>query len=453
MNFSLWLGDASSLWMSLGALIVIAVLVVLMFNAFQSRARRRSPRWQESRAAEQQNEPRPGVSGPQGRSRSAIDERVEPRFVEPHGSTLGAMREPDEDSSRAIAASIDERFPPDIVPDEDVPAGFETGQSHRPESSAVSSDAALQRIAAEQGSGSGELPAGAGHTGAAGATAASRAGVTALRRSQDDGSLPSAADWGVLDDRIDCVAILQMSPAVDCIALRSGAQALARIGSKSVIAEVQLADGGWCDVRAAEGLAARMRLGILLANRQGPLSASEFAEFAEKLRRLAGKLGVPDLRLPETMGVLERARQVDEFCARLDTLIGVNVLSASRIDAPRVAEIAQSLQMIPRGHQRYARTAQSGDVLFTLVQAERPEMLTFVLDVPRAPAAEQPWSRMVEAARRCAELLGAQVVDDAMAPLSDAAAQAVARQLQSHYAQLAGAGLDAGSPAALRVFN
>jgi len=168
---------------------------------------------------------------------------------------------------------------------------------------------------------------------------------------------------------------------------------------------------------------------------------------------LAGKVGVPDLRLPETMGVLERARQVDDFCARLDTLIGVNVLSGKGIAPARVVEIAESLQMIPRGHQRYARMSQSGDVLFMLAQAERPEMLTFVLDVPRAPAAEQPWSRMVEAARRCAELLDAQIVDDAMAPLSDAAAQAVSRQLQSHYAQLAGAGLDAGSPAALRVFN
>jgi hypothetical protein len=38
MNISQWLGDTSSLWLSLGALITIAVLVVLMFNAFQGRA-------------------------------------------------------------------------------------------------------------------------------------------------------------------------------------------------------------------------------------------------------------------------------------------------------------------------------------------------------------------------------------------------------------------------------
>ncbi|MFZ9408304.1 MAG: cell division protein ZipA C-terminal FtsZ-binding domain-containing protein, partial [Burkholderiaceae bacterium] len=220
-----------------------------------------------------------------------------------------------------------------------------------------------------------------------------------------------------------------------------------------VIAELKIADGRWSDVRAAEGHAGALRLGILLANRQGPLSAAEFAEFAEKLRRLAAKLEVKDIRLPETMGVLERARQVDEFCARLDTLIGVNVLASSRIAPTRVAELAQMLELVPRGHQKYARSAASGDVLFTMLQAERADMLTFLLDVPRASSAEEPWIRMVEAARHGATLLEAQLVDDALAPLSEAAVQAVARQLQSHYAQLESAGLNAGSAAALRVFN
>lgn len=421
MNFNQWLGDASSLWLSLGALIGIAVLVVLMFNAFQGRARRGASRLKDDPST-RTVDPAPAKNPAPGRHHLGLEGRVEPSFgaqdpVDPQPEQRRSVED-----ARTADPSFDARFPPDIEPDGSDPAP-------------VSPEPTRDDPLPETG------------------IAASRSGVTAQRRAQEDGNLPLAADWGVLDDRSDCVAVLHMTPAVDCIALRSGAQTLSRIGSKSVIAEVQLTTGGWCDVRAAEGLAAQMRVGILLANRQGPLSASEFAEFAEKLRRLAGKLGVPDLRLPETMGVLERARQVDEFCARLDTLIGVNVLSATRIPAARLAEIAQGLQMTPRGHQRFARTAQSGDVLFTLGQAERPEMLTFVLDVPRAPAAEQPWSRMVEAARRCAELLDARVVDDAMAPLSDAASQAVARQLQSHYAQLAGAGLDAGSPAALRVFN
>jgi hypothetical protein len=45
------------------------------------------------------------------------------------------------------------------------------------------------------------------------------------------------------------------------------------------------------------------------------------------------------------------------------------------------------------------------------------------------------------------------VVDDASRPLTDAAAAEVARQLAMRYRTLQEAGLDAGSPAALRVFN
>jgi hypothetical protein len=92
-------------------------------------------------------------------------------------------------------------------------------------------------------------------------------------------------------------------------------------------------------------------------------------------------------------------------------------------------------------------------VLFSLALGERAEQLTLLLDVPRAPQAADPWWRMVDAARACAERTGGRVVDDAGQPMTDAAAAGVARQLAGRYASLQEAGLDAGSPAALRVFN
>jgi hypothetical protein len=425
MNLAALQSEASSLWWSLGGLIVLALLVVLMFNLFQGRRSR--PRPADSSPDTDGAEPLAEAGGAGMPSRpvartaavSATEGRGTAR-IEP--SLLPDPPELDLDP----AARLEAQFPSEITDDPPAPLSPWT------ETPPVS--------------GSTVQPPGS-------LASAARSGVTALRRPAGTAGIPAAAEWGVLDDRIDCIAVLQVKPPLDCIALRSGAQSLTRVGSKPVIAEVQLADGSWCDVRGAEGLAAALRLGILLANRQGPLNAVEFAEFAEKLRRLAGKLGVAELRLPETMGVLERARQVDEFCARLDTLIGVNVLAPQKIDASGLAGLADALQLAPRGHHRYARPAGSGDVLFTMTLAERPDMLTFVLDVPRAPAGEQPWLRMVECARRCAELLQGQVIDDAMAPLSEPASQAVARQLQSHYAQLAAAGLDAGGPAALRVFN
>lgn len=430
-----WLGDASSLWMSLGALIVIALLVVLMFNAFQGRSRKE--RWSSQSGAT------PGQATDMAAPAPSPQARVEPRFGAGTAPTQASSAvEPDDEIRPFATAGSDREEPSWNGPTTDEPAmssgvgrGADTPSEAALPEEVRPYDSRLSPQMSEQ------------------ERSPPRSRVTARRQSGSAGGIPLVAEWGGLDDRIDCIALLELQPPVDCIALRSGAQTLARIGSKSVIAEVQLADGHWCDVRAAEGLAGRLRLGILLANRQGPLSAAEFAEFAEKLRRLAGKLGVKEARLPETMGVLERARQVDEFCARLDTLIGVNVLAPERIPPAKVAELAQTLALVPRGHQRFARAAASGDVLFTMLQAERPEMLTFLLDVPRAPSAEQPWIRMVEAAHQCAQLLNGQLVDDALAPLSDAAAHAVARQLQSHYAQLDGAGLNAGSAAALRVFN
>jgi len=151
--------------------------------------------------------------------------------------------------------------------------------------------------------------------------------------------------------------------------------------------------------------------------------------------------------------VLEHARQVDEYCAQLDNLIGVNVQMPKPLSGAELQSIAESLGLTARGNNRYARMSDSGDVLFSMALGDRSELVTFLLDVPRAPAQARPWSTMLECGRKCAALTDGQLVDDALRPLTDSAVSAVARQLESHYRSLDEAGLGAGSPAALRVFN
>ena len=86
-----WLGDASSLWMSLGALIVIALLVVLMFNAFQGRSRKE--RW----SAQPSGKSDQGTDTSASESRSQA--RVEPRF----GTETAGKRWPAETDRPGLA--------------------------------------------------------------------------------------------------------------------------------------------------------------------------------------------------------------------------------------------------------------------------------------------------------------------------------------------------------------
>lgn len=257
----------------------------------------------------------------------------------------------------------------------------------------------------------------------------------------------------VLDARLDCIVTFDLGAPVAADRLLSVASTLRRAGSKPIVIEANPGDGCWAPPRAADGIAQAVRAGVLLANRHGPLNAMEFSEFGQAVQTLARGIGAPAPELPGMADVLEHARQLDEACARLDAVIGLNVQTPTALSPAELAALAAGLDLDERGNNRFTRVGPDGEALFSLSLGGRAQQLTLLLDLPRAPAAAQPWERMVECAEMCAARTGGQVVDDAGRPFSPAAAAEVARELAARYAALRTAGLDAGSTAALRVFN
>jgi hypothetical protein len=267
------------------------------------------------------------------------------------------------------------------------------------------------------------------------------------------GSGPVGPRGAVLDVRLDCVVTFEPGVPVAVDRLLSVASTLRRAGSKPIVIETHAGDGRWSPPRAADGIAQAVRAGVLLANRHGPLNAMEFSEFGQAVQILARGIGAPAPELPEMAAVLEHARQLDEACARLDAVIGLTVQTPTALSPAELAVLAVGLDLDERGNNRFTRVGPDGDALFSLSLGERAQQLTLLLDLPRAPAAARPWEGMVECAERCAARTGGRVVDDAGRPFSSAAAAEVARELAARYAALGTAGLDAGSTAALRVFN
>src|SRR5690606_28964251 len=60
-----------------------------------------------------------------------------------------------------------------------------------------------------------------------------------------------------------------------------------------------------------------IRVGILLANRHGPLNAMEFSEFISAVQAMAETLSAR-AEMPAMGSVLARARDLDSTCAQLD---------------------------------------------------------------------------------------------------------------------------------------
>lgn len=312
-----------------------------------------------------------------------------------------------------------------------------------------------------------------------------------LDASADEGASASAppavvrtAQQSVLDPRTDCIVELALSSLVPGERLVSLASGFRRAGGKPVVLEAvrlspparpadpddsaedpqpgddpRAADAppdqsegpGW-QLPVAGAHFDRVRIGVLLANRNGPLNAMEFSDFVAGVQGLADQLSVL-VDTPDMGPVLARARELDEVCASLDAQLGIGVESPEPLGVTDLARLAGENGCVERGNNRYARLGPQGEVLFSIALADASNRLSLLLDVPRAPAAQAPWPEMVACARQCAQRLGGRLVDDAGRPLADAELDRIGRQVATRQERLAMIGIDAGSPLALRLFN
>ena len=77
----------------------------------------------------------------------------------------------------------------------------------------------------------------------------------------------------------------------------------------------------------------------------------------------------------------------------------------------------------------------------------------FLLDVPRVADPARAFDQMKLAAKRMAQTLGAELVDDNRRPLDDAALAAIREQVEARPARCARSHIEPGSPRALALFG
>lgn len=418
-----------TLWASLIGLFVIAIAVVLAFNLLQGRQTRLRDAFREKLA---------GAGTPAARVSAAS--RAEPTVG---GGTGG---------SSSSASSVAPASPPAATPGQRVePTLGPSGPRPAPAPSAATAPSEPRATTPRAAP---SVPGPIRDDEAV--PTLWHASADADEPGFDDDAATPALDGvagPILDPRLDCVVVFGLGAPIAPERLLGAVSTLRRAGSKPIAVEADAGDGRWSVPQASFGAVRRARAGVLLANRHGPLNAMEFSEFANAMQALGRSIGAGGAIVPDMAPVLDHARQLDEACAQLDAVIGLNIETPTALSPGELAALAGGLGLQERGNTRFAALGEEGEILFSLALGERAEQLTLLLDVPRAPEHLEPWQRMVEVARACAERTGGQVVDDANRPLTDAAAAEVERQLAMRYRTLHEAGLDAGSPAALRVFN
>ncbi|WP_153147195.1 cell division protein ZipA C-terminal FtsZ-binding domain-containing protein [Dechloromonas sp. H13] len=209
----------------------------------------------------------------------------------------------------------------------------------------------------------------------------------------------------------------------------------------------------------------RLRVGLQLVDRTGPVSDADLATFTEAMHDLADQLlavaDMPASRLGD------QAAEIDRFCAAVDLEIGVNLVSrAAPFSGTKIRALAEAAGMVLGDDGAFTRYDDDGRTQFTLQNFETTRFsgeamrnltthgLTFVLDVPRVAHGERVFLQMVDLARRFAETLQGTLVDDNRQPLNDMQLDHIRREfIGKPQATMASYGIPAGSAQALRLFS
>jgi hypothetical protein len=209
----------------------------------------------------------------------------------------------------------------------------------------------------------------------------------------------------------------------------------------------------------------RLRVGVQLTSRSGPLGEDDLTAFCGEIRELALTLAA-QADFPDTTEAVARAQELDRFCSAVDVQIGLSVIGSESHAFPgsKLRLLAESAGMAIGRDGRFHRRAEDGSELFSLANLEpmpfhaetiktlQTRGVTALFDVPRVAASASAFRRFIDFAHQLEHSLGGVLVDDNRKPIGQAALEAIGQQLEHIHRTMAARGIPAGGPLALRLF-
>lgn len=204
---------------------------------------------------------------------------------------------------------------------------------------------------------------------------------------------------------------------------------------------------------------------LQLADRAGPISEVNLSKFRDLVQEFATQVHAA-AECPDIVSTHERAVMLDKFCADVDVMIGINIISKDNgaFVGTKIRALAEASGFRLESDGLFKYRDDNNHILFTLSNYESPPFLsenmksltthgvTFLLDVPRVAQGERIFDQMTHLAKIFSNTLGGIMVDDNRVPLSDTGIQRSKQQLIEIQASMKMNHINAGSPSALRLF-
>lgn len=267
------------------------------------------------------------------------------------------------------------------------------------------------------------------------------------------------------DPEIESVVTLQPAKPVAVGALAAGLHA--RLGKPLRWFARRDAAAAWQRVTGdTPGEFGEFAACLLLADRNGGATRAQIEAFHQVIAELAPQLPAAwSAATADDEAV--RAEELDRLCAELDMQIGLTIQKSdgSSIPGTKLRGVAEAagFRLAPTGRFECVQE-ETGAVLYTLQDAKGEPFtadamrvssfpgVVLVLDVPRVGDPPRAFDQLKLAAKRMAQTLGGELVDDNQRPLTDAALAAIRAQVTQASELLARAQIDPGSPRAHKLF-
>jgi FtsZ-interacting cell division protein ZipA len=215
-----------------------------------------------------------------------------------------------------------------------------------------------------------------------------------------------------------------------------------------------------------DGSYTSVRVALQLVDRTGPVNDEQLRAFGEAIRTTASEMAAI-AELPDFAPALEQAVALDEFCADVDVLVGINVIANSGqvFHGTKIRALAEAAGLHLQASGVFHCHDEQGGTLFSLDNQESEPFLidrirnittpgiTFLLDVPRVANGLRVFDKMVAMSRSFADSLDGTIADDNRVLLNDSGLDRIRAQLRAIHSAMEQRGVVAGSRLALRLFS
>lgn len=215
----------------------------------------------------------------------------------------------------------------------------------------------------------------------------------------------------------------------------------------------------------SRGFYSQLKGCLQLADRAGPVSEVNLSKFRDMVEDFASQLNVT-AECPDIAQSHANAIALDKFCAEVDVVLGINVVSkdGGAFVGTKIRALAEASGFKLESEGMFRYRDENNIILFSLCNYETTPFspanmrtltthgITFLFDVPRVANGEKVFEQMAHLARLFASTLNGIMVDDNRVPLSDNGIKRSKQQLKNIQSAMSAHNIPAGSDVALRLF-